>query len=104
MKWIALTIIYVSLVILSSCKNHKQEVDDAITELEWIDSRFDSIGERKIQGYTSTIYVPGINDHEHSDSITISEKEFRDIQFNIYAVKENLEELSKALEKEYETE
>jgi hypothetical protein len=104
MRIISLSIIYIAIVCLSSCNNHKQEVDVAIAELELIDSQLDRIGEQSIRGYKTTIYLAGINDHEYCDSITISEREFREIQSDIYAVKENLEELSKTLAKESEGE
>lgn len=92
------------LILLVSCKDHTEEVDNAIESLEWIDGRLDEIGERNIPNYKQSIYVPGINDDKHKDSIIISEKEFRDIQSDLYSVIEQLEQLSKEMTKEHETE
>lgn len=79
------------------------QVDNAITDLECIDNHLDEIGERNIPGYESKIYLPNIND-EDNDSITISEKEYREIQNELYSVIKDLEELSRTIVKEYETE
>lgn len=99
MKWILPLVI----VALTSCTNHADEVDNAIKDLEWIDARLDEIGERSIKGYKQTVHVPGISRNEQSDSITLSESEFRDIQIDLYRVIEDLENLSMKMEKETET-
>lgn len=103
MKGIYYVIIAFLVLFLSSCEIHQKEIDDAITNLEWVDAKLDSIGEKSIPGYRTSIYFPGINDNEHCDSITISEKEYREIQGDIYSVIRDLEELSAAITKEYET-
>lgn len=101
MRWWSLVLL---LGLLVSCKDHTPEVNDAIESLEWIDGRLDEIGERNIPNYKYSIYVPGINDDEHKDSIIMSEQEFRDIQSDLYSVIKQLEDLSKEMSKEHETE
>ena len=98
-----LACLIILLVLVSSCTNHADEVDNAIKDLEWIDARLDDIGERSIKGYKQAVHVPGISRNEQSDSITLSESEFRDIQTDLYRVIEDLENLSMKMEKETET-
>jgi len=101
MKWAVAIFLLISVV---SCKDHTEDVDNAIDNLEWVNSQLDEIGERNIPGYKSSVYVPGINDDEHNDSIIMSEKEYREIQSDIYSVIKDLEKLSETMAKEYETE
>lgn len=100
MKWWIRVLL---LFMLASCKDHTAEVDDAVESLEWINNRLDEIGERNIPNYKESIYIPGVNDNEHGDTIIMSEQEFREIQDDLYSVIEQLEDLSLELSKEHET-
>lgn len=94
----------IALLLFISCKDHSTEIDNAIESLEWIDNRLDEIGERNIPNYKYSVYIPGLNDDEHNDSIIMSEQEFREIQDDLYSVIEQLEQLSSDISKEFETE
>lgn len=94
-------VIVLLLFCLISCNHNSDEVDDAITSLEYINSELDKIGERNISGYKWKIYIPGGKEYP-TDSIKISVKELYELQLDIYNVIKDLDGISEQMRKEYE--
>lgn len=101
MKWIIPMIL---ILYLTSCNNHEEQVQDAVTSLEWLESELDQIGERNISGYKRLLLIPGHEEINPNDTIKLSVKEFHDIQTEIFSIRNDLEQLSAELRKEYESE
>lgn len=98
---IAIVLLLFSLI---SCNNHSDEVDNAITSLEYIDYQLDEIGERNIHSYKSRSFVPTESNDYSTDTIKLSLREYLDIQQDIHCIIEDLDKLSSEMRKECETE
>ncbi len=98
MRQIKIIVFVLILNVATSCEDHTEEVDNAITDLELIYEQLDEIGERNIAGYKQSF---GLD--EHNDTIQISEKEFRDIQLDLLRVIDDLEDLYGEMIRAYET-
>lgn len=94
----------VALATLSSCsKNYEDQVDDAISDLERIDSELYKIGKRNnIMEYRDMLR----NNRKNADTIKIEMtlKEFLDIQEDISIVIYDLEKTRDEMLRKYATE
>lgn len=101
MKWIV-AVIFPSL--LTSCHNYEDEVNDAVVGLELIDNKLDSIGERNIKGYSRFMLLKGYEEVNPTDTIKLTVEEFHNIQLEIFSISKDLDELSKRMRKDHESE
>lgn len=101
MKWV---VIIFAIFGLSACKNHQGEVGEAINTLERVSGDLGKIGEERIPNYHMRVFEPNTEYLSTQDSISISYAEYYQLLSDIDYVKEELQSLSRQMEKQYESE